>query len=206
MYTKGAVAAATAFAALLPNVLAGTAMVKNNCDCPVYLWSVANAGNVPRHEIKPGETFSEKYRSNPNGGGISLKISKTYSDAVITQFEYTLAGPKVFYDISNINGYPFEDKGVSLTSSSGCPEVHCPAGVKRCKGAYNNPDDIATHACSSSSDLSMTLCSGGTTKSHQESAQVTKHKDPTPTPTPTPTSTTTTTRPPHHQHPRQFAV
>ncbi|PGH36065.1 hypothetical protein GX50_01077 [[Emmonsia] crescens] len=173
MHIKSLVAAATTFAALLPSVLAGTARVKNNCPHPVYLWSVANTGNVPSHTINPGGTYDEQYRSNPNGGGISLKISNTPSDAAVTQFEYTLAGPKVFYDISNINGYPLVHGGVSLTPSSGqCPGVICQAGDHFCKEAYNQPhDDHATHACASSADLTMTLCPSGTQQSQQQSPQ-----------------------------------
>ncbi|OAX80692.1 hypothetical protein ACJ72_04969 [Emergomyces africanus] len=203
MYIKGALAAAAAFSAL-PSALAGTASVKNNCDCPVYLWSVANLGNVPRHTINPGETYVEEYRTNPNGGGISLKISKNYSDLVITQFEYTLAGPKVFYDVSNINGYPFVDFGVSLASPSGsCPAVHCPPGVKLCKGAYNNPDDIATLACSSSQDLTMILCPTGAQQSQQEITPTATTEQQNPSATKPPQQ-----RPqlPPQRHPRQFSV
>ncbi|EQL33036.1 hypothetical protein RJZ56_002630 [Blastomyces dermatitidis] len=169
MYTKVFVAAATAFATLVPSVLAGNAIVKNNCPFPVYLQSVCENGNVPRHKIEPGATFTEQYRAKPDGGGCSLKISDETSGSEITQFEYTLSGEKVFYDVSNIDGYPFMENGVSLSSTThDCPVVNCQAGVRLCKGAYNKPDDDhATHACASSSDLTLTLCPGGTKRRHQ---------------------------------------
>ncbi|KKZ59820.1 hypothetical protein EMCG_05349 [[Emmonsia] crescens] len=193
MHIKSLVATATTFAALLPSVLAGTARVKNNCPHPVYLWPVANTGNVPSHTINPGGTYDEQYRANPNGGGISLKISNTPSDATITQFEYTLAGSKVFYDISNINGYPLVHGGVSLTPSSGqCPAVICPAGEHFCNGAYNQPDDNhATHACSSSADLTMTLCLSGTQQIEQQSQQRSPQEN--------------QSQPRQPRHPRQFS-
>ncbi|PGH02920.1 hypothetical protein GX51_04376 [Blastomyces parvus] len=170
MHTQTFVAAVAAFATLVPSVLAGNAIVRNNCPFPVYLQSVGNTGNVPEHTIQSGGVFQEQYRENPNGGGISLKISNKPSGAQITQFEYTLAGPKVFYDVSNINGYPFVDYGLSLASTThaGCPAINCPPGVKLCHDAYNKPDDNhATKACASASDLTMTLCISGKSRRHQ---------------------------------------
>jgi len=54
---------------------------------------------------------------NPNGGGISLKIATGKDDSFIPQFEYThlLDNPRVYYDMSNINGYPFEIWGLYLS-------------------------------------------------------------------------------------------
>ncbi|KAK2788683.1 hypothetical protein FQN52_003714 [Onygenales sp. PD_12] len=166
MHTKTIIAAATALATLLPTALAGTAKIKNQCKDTVHIWSIADTGKVEKQEIKPGGEYSEEYRNNPNGGGISIKMALTEDDSNVSQFEYTLSEPKVFYDLSNIDGYPFSKYGITLTPSDDeCPKVKCDPGVELCNEAYNQPyDDHATHGCPSDSDLTMVLCSGGSKK------------------------------------------
>ncbi|EEH17357.2 hypothetical protein PABG_07518 [Paracoccidioides brasiliensis Pb03] len=162
MSIKKVVVAAAAFAGLLPATLAGTAKVQNNCGYPVYLWSVGG-DNGQMNVIPPNHSYAEQYRVARNGGGISLKISKNQNLASITQFEYTLAGNKLFYDISAINGEPFVNDGISLSSPNGnCHKVICPPGESPCKSVYNKPnDDFATHSCSAAADLTLVLCTGG---------------------------------------------
>jgi hypothetical protein len=55
--------------------------------------------------------FNKTYRTNPNGRGISLKIATAPVDSDITQFKYIYLteNPNVYYNISNINEYPFEN-------------------------------------------------------------------------------------------------
>ena len=89
----------------------GTASIVNWCDLDVYVWSVADVTNDTVNHLDPKiGGYSETYRENPNGGGVSLKIATTPDISFITQFEYTYHSyyPNVSYDISNINGYPFE--------------------------------------------------------------------------------------------------
>jgi len=166
MRSKTAILASTALASFVPAVAGGggfaEAIVKNKCSEPVYLWSVADLFGVEMVTIKPGGQYSEPYQLNPNGGGISIKLSLTPSRDGVTQFEYTLADPTIFYDISNIDGYPFLKWGVSLTpSDKSCPVVVCDPGVALCKEAYNQPyDDWATKGCPATSDLTMVLCIG----------------------------------------------
>lgn len=163
-------AAFALIAALLPVTSAdggGKAIVKNNCPRPIYLDSVGGSSNSEPKEIKPGSDYSESYRHSPGGGGVSIKISNTKEgvSAHPMQFEYTLVG-QLYYDISNINGYPLEKGGVSLTPSQGkCPKVNCPPG-EECKAAYNTPEqNTATHACSPSTDLILELCVNGDSSS-----------------------------------------
>lgn len=140
---------------------AGQAIIKNQCSDNVYLWSVSNtAGDMVT--INNGGTYRESYRTNPDGGGISIKIAtqKDLSGA-ITQFEYTLGSDFLWYDVSNINGYPFMKSGLTaIPSESTCSSIQCPAGVAECAAAYNVPtDNFATAACAPDADMVVVLCS-----------------------------------------------
>jgi hypothetical protein len=141
----------------------GTASVKNFCDFEVYLWSVANlADNFMNRLPRATGEFNETYRANPNGGGISLKIATAPYLIDITQFEYTYRSdiPDVYYDISNVNGYPFKKWGLALSPSfPNCPFISCDPGVAHCSNVYNKPhDDFATKSCNVSASLTLTLC------------------------------------------------
>lgn len=157
MYAKSI--AAAALVALLPSALAGCATVQNNCEVDIFVWSIANSADVTMETLSAGNSsYSENYRINPDGGGISIKVAKQASQSEITQFEYTLSGDTIFYDMSNINGYPFKSEGLSLVPSMGkCPTVTCDAG-QDCTEAYNLPDDVDTKGCSSETDLVLIIC------------------------------------------------
>lgn len=174
MHSKLAlVAATTALASLIPSAIAdgnnsdaktGSANVQNSCGDDVYLWSIAGSADEKMITLKPGESYSEAYRTNANGGGLSLKISLTEDQKEVSQFEYTLSDSesKVYYDLSNIDGYPFKDGGITITpSDSSCPVISCDAGVAKCHEAYNQPyDDHATKGCSWETNLDLVLCAG----------------------------------------------
>ena len=122
----------------------GTAYIQNWCNFEVYVWSIADVPNNTINYLAPiiGD-FSETYRVNPNGGGITLKIATIPVDSYITQFEYTYHtdNPNVYYDISNINRYPFEIWGLALSPSTlstpFCSLISCDPGVALCPDAYN---------------------------------------------------------------------
>lgn len=156
MYAKSIAIAALA---AIPAVFAGSAVVHNKCECDIYLWSIANSADVTMETLTAGNaSYSETYRTNPDGGGISIKIAKLDTQSTITQFEYTVSGETIFYDVSNINGYPFQAEGLALNPSvESCPSVTCPAGTD-CSEAYNLPDDVRTKGCSSEADLVMVIC------------------------------------------------
>lgn len=159
MFTK---ISAAAILVAIPAVRGlGQAVVENKCDFPVYLWSVSDSvGSMETLDSNSGN-YSETYRTNADGGGISLKISRDQSQSEVTQFEYTLNND-LWYDISNINGYPFEKYGLTLIpTGANCPNVLCAAGVSQCHDAYNVPtDDHATSMCDIESDTVLVLCSG----------------------------------------------
>ncbi|WEW60486.1 hypothetical protein PRK78_005973 [Emydomyces testavorans] len=162
MNSKTFVAAIAAFASVFPVAFAGSATIQNQCSDDVYLWSIADSAGAEMKTLHSGGSYTEKYRSNGNGGGVSMKLSLDKNQDKVTQFEYTLNKPKIYYDLSNINGYPFKNGGVTITPSDGsCPTVSCSAGDGNCQQAYNKPDDDhATHGCPDSSDLHVVLCGG----------------------------------------------
>ncbi|KAG9767078.1 hypothetical protein KCU88_g7487, partial [Aureobasidium melanogenum] len=157
----------------------GTASIENQCDVDVYVWSVANVPNNTASYLEPNiGTYNEAYRVNPDpNGGISLKIATVPDDSFITQFEYTYHpdNPRVYYDISNINGYPFETWGLYLSPSSGdCSTITCDPGVAICPEAYNQPNDnFAVQNCEVSADLTLTLCPPQTTSLEAATVTVT---------------------------------
>lgn len=165
--------AAVLLAACAPIVSAvGNAVIHNQCDFPVYLWSVSNVAGPMQELAANGGEYTEAYENNPDGGGISIKLGRDTTGANITQFEYTLETPSLWYDLSNINGYPFMAYGVSVVpSSSACNQVICPAGIELCADAYNTPDEnYATAECSSDADMVVLLCSGAKDTSPDQSA------------------------------------
>jgi len=154
--------AAVLLAAFVSTASAGKAIIQNSCSFPVYLSSVSNVAGATQELAANGGTYSEDWRANPNGGGVSIKIAADKAFSEITQFEYTLEDPELWYDLSNINGYPFKNWGVSIIpADTSCNEVICPAGVALCSAAYNTPtEDWATAMCYSASDMVVLLCSG----------------------------------------------
>jgi hypothetical protein len=116
--------------------------------------------------------------------GVSIKITTNetvgqYSDetarnaafdsSAVTQFEYTYEpvpypSPDLYYDLSDLDDNmprQFCDYGIRLEASSvECDTITCLPDCSRvCSDAYNNPDDIATHACYSTANLNLILCS-----------------------------------------------
>lgn len=160
-FTRAAVLLAAA-----RQVSAGSAIVHNQCPYQVYLWSISNTNSAMQTLAANGGEYSEAYEINPDGGGISIKIGKDTKGLNITQFEYTYtpSSSSLWYDLSNINGFPFEDYGVTVVpTDSSCRQVSCPAGQTLCAQAYNVPtDNFATAECSSDADAVIVLCSGET--------------------------------------------
>ena len=215
-YTKIALAATPVFAAYV-NAQYGNAVVKNSCGDAAYFWSCGDSEG-PLVVIGPGSSHTEAYYTKSGGGGPSLKIASSYASGPkmgkapasiydlpqpnITQFEYTVGSPgppanMVWYDISNINGYPFVNGGLKMTSSDGSVNVACPANVEYCQSAYNAPhDDHATGSAHQSVDLTLELCSdspgaiaggaGGSSSGEEASAPESSSAAPAPAPSSTP--------------------
>ncbi|ETN45946.1 uncharacterized protein HMPREF1541_00128 [Cyphellophora europaea CBS 101466] len=150
--------------ALAPTAMAlGQATVVNNCGFPIYYASVGQSQHAEMQQMQG--SYSEQF--GEQGNGISIKLAPS-ADANPTQFEFTWADGKINYDLSNINGNPFANEGMSLVPSMSndpnnptCVPINCAAGDSVCDAAYNQPDDVRTHVCSDNADLVLTMCPGG---------------------------------------------
>ncbi|KOS46451.1 hypothetical protein ACN38_g2645 [Penicillium nordicum] len=137
----------------------GHAIVQNNCDFPVYLWSVASTV-LPEKTLRPDDEYSEVFRENPDTGGIAIKIS-TDRDGLYTSspqmiFAYNLSSTKergrrqvtLWYDLSDVFGDPFEGYPVNLSPSE--PLISWKDGVP--------PAGSQVRAVDPSTDLVLSLC------------------------------------------------
>lgn len=139
----------------------GGVRVVNNMARDVFLWSVSD---VPSSMVvvPSGECYQEDWRLNPDGGGISIKMSTTPDMMDILQYEYTLIPPIAWWDVSEINmspGSEFQALGFTVTSdNASCPTVTCGRADAACPGVYHKPDDdYATHACHETTHMTLTL-------------------------------------------------
>ncbi|KIW13210.1 hypothetical protein PV08_08397 [Exophiala spinifera] len=169
MQYKNIVAGAAVLLASAQTAVAlGTATVINNCGFPVYYSSVGGSSNPSMAPLE--NSYSQGYSSPGTGFSIKLSPNQTTYGSV-SQFEFTWADGKIAYDLSNIDGYPFVAGGMEIVPSMQndpnnptCVPVTCPAGVATCTAAYNAPDDVRTMVCSDESDLTLTICPGGSFK------------------------------------------
>ncbi|OKL60540.1 hypothetical protein UA08_04343 [Talaromyces atroroseus] len=141
--------------------------ITNNMDQTIYLWSVSDVSSE-MYTINSGESYSENWRTNPNGGGISIKMSFTPEETDVLQYEYTYDDPIIWWDLSCINmgdNSGFSTVGFAVTSDDAdCPSAICAPGDYACAAAYLFPDDnTATHACTSSNLLHLNLGSSNVT-------------------------------------------
>ncbi|KAJ5773326.1 hypothetical protein N7457_008222 [Penicillium paradoxum] len=137
----------------------GHAIVQNNCDFPVYLWSVASTVQ-PVRTLLPNDDYSELFRKNPDTGGIAIKISTDrnglYNSSPQMVFAYNLSfsqeggrnEERVWYDLSDVYGDPFVGYPVDLTPSE--PLISWKDGVP--------PAGSQVRVIASSTDLVLSLC------------------------------------------------
>ncbi|KAJ6188384.1 hypothetical protein N7519_003292 [Penicillium mononematosum] len=137
----------------------GHAIVHNNCEFPVYLWSVGSKV-LPEETLLPDDEYSEVFRENPDTGGIAIKISTDrdglYDSAPQMIFAYNLSSTrergerqdKVWYDLSDVFGDPFVGYPVSLTPSE--PLISWKDGVPPAGSQVRDVD--------ASTDLVLSLC------------------------------------------------
>lgn len=114
------------------NTTAGTAIIQNACAYPLYLWTVGSQIS-PQHTIAPSHQHREPYRHDPLSGGIAMKVTTQpdglFSGKPQTIFAYNLNRheSRVWYDISDVFGDPFEGSSVQVQPAT--PEVHWTDGV-----------------------------------------------------------------------------
>jgi len=161
--------------------LAGNAVISNRCPYDVWVWTVS-ANNWGSAVHVPARSQHSEPLTNT---GTSLKISKS-SDLVAghhTQFEYSIAGGQIWYDISFVdcaNGNsasncPGHDDGLAMDASdSQCGAIDCEAGSYCPTQAYYVPQPLLTlginepvfncpASVGSDVDMYMKICSGGET-------------------------------------------
>ncbi|OCK83455.1 hypothetical protein K432DRAFT_379464 [Lepidopterella palustris CBS 459.81] len=132
----------------------GSAIVFNNCECNVYLWSVGSAVG-PSQTLTPGQSYSEYFHLDPVSGGIALKVTLAqnglYTGAPETIFAYRLDGTGVWYDLSDVFGDGFAGEAVTiLPSIKGCSAIEWADGIP--------PSGSQVNVCGASTNLTLVLC------------------------------------------------
>lgn len=128
------------------------AIIANECSHPVYVWSVDKAGSAHADNliVPAGSKYEEAWRRSPsedNRGGIALKVSPESDGISKDKPELDFA-----YTISN---WQNNTVYVSLTPiTDGFGEV----AFTTCHGPVRTSDSISTIGCSTSDDVTLTLC------------------------------------------------
>jgi hypothetical protein len=173
MFSKslGLAALFATIASALPNGIVrrdgasgGGVTITNNLGQDIYAWSVTDQVGPMETIPANGGQYSEQWKTNPNGGGVSIKLASDPQQDDVLQFEYTVAPDTIFWDLSCINmesGNLFTDSGFAVQptdETSSCPKAICAAGDSACSAAYLQPtDDHATHGCPLDTGLSLIL-------------------------------------------------
>ncbi|KAL4958307.1 hypothetical protein BDW69DRAFT_179711 [Aspergillus filifer] len=159
-------AAALATVAALPTPapvargINGGVTIINNMDQDIYVWSVSGT-SAPMVTLPAGKAYQETWQTNPNGGGISIKLGCSEDVSDVLQYEYTMVGDMLFWDMSSINlakDSALVTAGFAVTiDDSSCDTVTCAPGDSNCSESYQYPDDHNTRACSSGAAYTLTL-------------------------------------------------
>lgn len=135
----------------------GRAIVTNQCDSPIYLWSVG--GSIgPQNIIAKDTSYSETFHRDPASGGIALKISPFAggiftANASQTIFAYNLDGDTIWYDMSDIFGDGFAGRTMKIKpTDSSCDEISWGWGKPPAGSQVKN--------CQANTDLELTFCTG----------------------------------------------
>lgn len=146
------------FASLTTSALAiGRAIVTNQCDDTIYLWSVGSSTG-PQIVLPKDSSYGETFTSDPQSGGISLKITSTPGglftpNASQLIFAYNIDDKDVWYDMSSLFGNGFSGRTLRIQpSDEACGSIvwhdgRTPAGSK-------------TKRCQRETNLELTFCTG----------------------------------------------
>lgn len=155
MFGKASVITTAALGLATTVSAVGNAVVRNNCNFEVTLWSVGS--NVSdAHTIPSGHnTYVEQLTRDPKSGGRTLKITRErdglFTNKPQTDFAYSLDGAKVWYDLSDVFGDPFAgNKMVVYSSDKNCPSIVWDKGT--------NPGGSQVKTCGSNNDITLSLC------------------------------------------------
>ncbi|KAF2793589.1 hypothetical protein K505DRAFT_375218 [Melanomma pulvis-pyrius CBS 109.77] len=133
----------------------GRAIVTNQCDGPLYLWSVGSSIG-PERTILKDTSYSEVFHRDPVSGGISLKITAVENglfqpNVSQTNFAYNLDGNTIWYDMSDIFGDGFAGRTMTVKpTDSSCQSIAWPFGTPPAGSQVKN--------CQANTDLELTFC------------------------------------------------
>jgi len=135
--------------------------IVNNMNQTVYLWSTSDSASDMQTLSAGGGTYTESWRTNSDGGGISIKMATTENEDSVLQFEYTKSDEILFWDLSSINldsDSLFVSSGFAVTTDdSSCSSATCSAGDTDCAYSYQQSDDVDTFSCSTSAAFTLNL-------------------------------------------------
>ena len=143
---------------LATSVLAtGRAIVTNQCDEPIYLWSVG--GTISNQTVLlKDSSYSEIFTSDPESGGISLKVTST-PDGIFNPntsqliFAYSIDESLVWYNLSSVQGNGFAGRTIRLQpSDETCDPISWYDG--------RAPPGSQIKHCQRESNLELTFCTG----------------------------------------------
>ncbi|KAF3011129.1 hypothetical protein E8E13_011424 [Curvularia kusanoi] len=135
----------------------GRAIVTNQCDQPVYLWSVGS--KTSNQTTLPKDTsYSETFTSDPQSGGISIKITPT-PNGIFTPntsqlvFAYSIDSSKVWYNLSSVFGDGFAGRTLRVQpSDEACDPITWYDG--------RAPETSEVKSCERETNLELTFCTG----------------------------------------------
>lgn len=176
--------AATALLSALPSVFAGTAIIKNNCDFPVFITHSANGADQAQKQYNTGDEYNQAIE----GDAVCLKIMTEKGFCMTdncVQLEYTSQPSMLWYDLSNINAQAmksFINHGMTVNvSDSSAQQINCPVGKATCENTYYQPwEDVNSLSAKPDSDLTMNLCSanmGSSNSGSSSSSSASSHHD-----------------------------
>jgi hypothetical protein len=135
----------------------GRAIVTNQCDDPIYLWSVGGSISE-QNKITKDTSYSEIFHADPASGGVALKITPLEGglfkpNVSQTIFAYSLDGNQVWYDMSDMFGDGFAGRTMKITPSDSTCE-----GITW--GAGKPPAGSQVKSCNAEADVELTFCTG----------------------------------------------
>ncbi|KAJ5387888.1 Secreted thaumatin-like protein calA [Penicillium cosmopolitanum] len=160
--TPSASASGSASASASPTSSTGSGInIVNNMDQDIYIWSTSDSTSGMQTLSSGGGTYTESWRTNSDGGGISIKMATSESEDSVLQFEYTKGDDTLWWDLSSINlasDSLFISSGFAVTTDdSSCSSATCSAGDTDCADSYQQSDDVDTFSCSTSAAFTLNL-------------------------------------------------
>ncbi|KAF3035650.1 hypothetical protein E8E12_001100 [Didymella heteroderae] len=148
----------TALSTLTGAALAvGRAIVTNQCDSPIYLWTVGST--TSNQTILPKDSsYGELFHTDPVSGGIALKITPAPDDLFTPNasqlvFAYNVENSYIWYDMSSLFGDSFAGRTLRIQpSDDACDSIGWHDG--------RTPVGSQVKKCQKETDLELTFCTG----------------------------------------------